>query len=139
GRRGGRPVHGGPREPRPRALGRSERVPPLEAAAAAQATAGHPRRGAGLTAHRPGFLRANIAGMSRETARKVLQTEAQAILGLVERIGEAYDRAVEVLLGCTGRVVVSGMGKSGLIGQKISATLSSTGTPSLYLHPAEAT
>src|SRR3954464_662683 len=77
--------------------------------------------------------------MSRDTARKMLEIEAQAILGLVDRIGEAYDRALEVLLACTGRVVVSGMGKSGLIGQKISATLSSTGTPSLYLHPAEAT
>jgi arabinose-5-phosphate isomerase len=77
--------------------------------------------------------------MSRDTARKVLEVEAQAILGLVPRVGEAYDRAVEVLLACTGRVVVSGMGKSGLIGQKVSATLSSTGTPSLYLHPAEAT
>jgi arabinose-5-phosphate isomerase len=77
--------------------------------------------------------------MSRDTARKVLEVEAQAILGLVPRVGEAYDRAVEVLLACSGRVVVSGMGKSGLIGQKVSATLSSTGTPSLCLHPAEAT
>jgi arabinose-5-phosphate isomerase len=77
--------------------------------------------------------------MSRDTARKVLEIEAHAILGLVPRVGEAYDRAVEVLFACGGRVVVSGMGKSGLIGQKISATLSSTGTPSLYLHPAEAT
>jgi arabinose-5-phosphate isomerase len=77
--------------------------------------------------------------MSRETARKVLEIEANAILGLVPRVDESYDRAVEVLHGCTGRVVVSGMGKSGLIGQKISATLSSTGTPSLCLHPAEAT
>jgi arabinose-5-phosphate isomerase len=77
--------------------------------------------------------------MSRETARKVLEIEAHAILGLVPRVDESYDRAVEVLYGCTGRVVVSGMGKSGLIGQKISATLSSTGTPSLCLHPAEAT
>jgi len=77
--------------------------------------------------------------MSRETARKVLEIEANAILGLVPRVDESYDRAVELLHGCTGRVVVSGMGKSGLIGQKISATLSSTGTPSLCLHPAEAT
>jgi arabinose-5-phosphate isomerase len=77
--------------------------------------------------------------MSRETARKVLEIEAHAILGLVPRVDESYDRAVEVLHGCKGRVVVSGMGKSGLIGQKISATLSSTGTPSLCLHPAEAT
>jgi arabinose-5-phosphate isomerase len=77
--------------------------------------------------------------MSRETARKVLEIEANAILGLVPRVDEAFDRAVEVLYACTGRVVVSGMGKSGLIGQKVSATLSSTGTPSLCLHPAEAT
>jgi len=77
--------------------------------------------------------------MSRETARRVLEIEAHAILGLVPRVGESYDRAVEILHGCAGRVVVSGMGKSGLIGQKISATLSSTGTPSLCLHPAEAT
>ena len=77
--------------------------------------------------------------MSRETARKVLEIEAHAILGLVPRVDEAFDRAVEVLYACAGRVVVSGMGKSGLIGQKISATLSSTGTPSLCLHPAEAT
>jgi arabinose-5-phosphate isomerase len=77
--------------------------------------------------------------MSRETARKVLEIEANAILGLVPRVDETFDRAVEVLYACTGRVVVSGMGKSGLIGQKISATLSSTGTPSLCLHPAEAT
>src|SRR3954468_24536929 len=77
--------------------------------------------------------------MSRETARKVLEIEANAILGLVPRVDESYDRVVELLHACTGRVVVSGMGKSGLIGQKISATLSSTGTPSLCLHPAEAT
>jgi arabinose-5-phosphate isomerase len=77
--------------------------------------------------------------MSRETARKVLEIEANAILGLVPRLDEAFDRALEVLQACAGRVVVSGMGKSGLIGQKISATLSSTGTPSLCLHPAEAT
>jgi arabinose-5-phosphate isomerase len=77
--------------------------------------------------------------MSRDTARKVLEIEAHAILGLLPRVAEAFDRAAEVVLGCTGRVVVSGMGKSGLIAQKISATLSSTGTPSLFLHPAEAT
>jgi arabinose-5-phosphate isomerase len=76
--------------------------------------------------------------VSRETARKVLAIEAQAIQGLVERIDASFDRAVDLLLACSGRVVVTGMGKSGLIGQKISATLASTGTPSLYLHPAEA-
>jgi arabinose-5-phosphate isomerase len=76
--------------------------------------------------------------MSRDTARNVLRIEAQAILDLVDRVGEGFDRAVEALLACTGRVVVTGMGKSGLIAQKISATFASTGTPSLYLHPVEA-
>jgi len=76
--------------------------------------------------------------VSRDTARKVLEIESQAILGLIPRIDEAYDRALDVLVTCNGRVVVTGMGKSGLIGQKISATLTSTGSPSLFLHPAEA-
>jgi arabinose-5-phosphate isomerase len=77
--------------------------------------------------------------MSRETARKVLETEAEAIRELIPRLDESFDRAVELLLGCSGRVVVTGMGKSGIIAQKISATLSSIGTPSLFLHPSEAT
>jgi arabinose-5-phosphate isomerase len=76
--------------------------------------------------------------MAQDTARRVLEIEARAILDLLPRVGEAFDRAVEALLGCAGRVVVTGMGKSGLIGQKFSATLASTGTPSIYLHPAEA-
>jgi arabinose-5-phosphate isomerase len=76
--------------------------------------------------------------MSNETALRVLEIESRAILDLVPRIGADFDRAVDALLACEGRVVVTGMGKSGLIGQKISATLASTGTPSLYLHPAEA-
>jgi arabinose-5-phosphate isomerase len=76
--------------------------------------------------------------VSRDTARKVLEIEAQAILALVPRLDASYDRALQILHACTGRVVVTGMGKSGIIGQKLSATLSSTGTPSLFLHPAEA-
>lgn len=68
----------------------------------------------------------------------MLKIEAAAIEGLIARLDERFDRAVEVLLACKGRVVVSGMGKSGLIGRKIAATFSSTGTPSLFLHPAEA-
>jgi arabinose-5-phosphate isomerase len=76
--------------------------------------------------------------MSRQTARRVLEIEARAILELAPRVGEEFERAVELLFACTGRVIVTGMGKSGLIGQKISATFSSTGTPSLFLHPAEA-
>src|SRR5262245_24888925 len=76
--------------------------------------------------------------MPRETARKVLEIEAQAIRELIPRLDHSFDRAVELMLGCAGRVVVTGMGKSGLVGQKVSATLASTGTPSLFLHPAEA-
>jgi arabinose-5-phosphate isomerase len=76
--------------------------------------------------------------VSREIARKVLEIESRAILDLLPRIDESFDKAVGVLFACAGRVVVTGMGKSGLIGQKISATFSSTGTPSLFLHPAEA-
>src|SRR5687767_6597429 len=76
--------------------------------------------------------------MSRDTARKVLAIEAQAILDLVPRIDESFERAVEALFACPGRVVVTGMGKSGIIAQKVSATFASTGTPSLYLHPVEA-
>jgi len=76
--------------------------------------------------------------MSRDVARKVVEIEAQAILALRDRIDESFDRALEILVACAGRVIVTGMGKSGLIGQKISATFASTGTPSLFLHPAEA-
>jgi arabinose-5-phosphate isomerase len=76
--------------------------------------------------------------MSLETARRVLKIEAQAIQDVLARLDERFVRAVDVLFECKGRVVVSGMGKSGLIGRKISATLSSTGTPSFFLHPAEA-
>jgi arabinose-5-phosphate isomerase len=71
-------------------------------------------------------------------ARKVLQTEAAAILALVERLGESFERAVGLLRDCRGRVIVTGMGKSGIICRKIAATLSSTGTPAFFLHPAEA-
>jgi arabinose-5-phosphate isomerase len=72
------------------------------------------------------------------TARQVLEIEARAILDLVPRLGPAFDQAVDAVLACQGRVVVTGMGKSGLIGQKVSATFASTGTPSLFLHPADA-
>ena len=76
--------------------------------------------------------------MSLATARRVLLTEAQAIQDVLARLDTSFEKAVDVLFACKGRVVVSGMGKSGLIGRKISATLSSTGTPSFFLHPAEA-
>ena len=76
--------------------------------------------------------------MSLDCARRVLRIEAQAIQDVLARLDSSFARAVDVLFACKGRVVVSGMGKSGLIGRKISATLSSTGTPSFFLHPAEA-
>ena len=73
-----------------------------------------------------------------QLARKVLQTEAAAILALVDRLDESFERAVRLLLDCRGRVIVTGMGKSGIICRKIAATLSSIGTPAFFLHPAEA-
>jgi len=76
--------------------------------------------------------------VSLESARRVLRIELQAIQGLLERLDASFERALDVLFACKGRVVVTGMGKSGLIGRKVAATLSSTGTPSLFLHPAEA-
>jgi len=72
-----------------------------------------------------------------EHAKKVLRIEAEAILALIDRVGEEFTRAVDIMLACKGRVVVTGMGKSGLIGKKVAATLASTGTPALFLHPAE--
>jgi arabinose-5-phosphate isomerase len=71
-------------------------------------------------------------------ARKVLETEAAAILALVPRIDDRFEGAVDLLLACRGRVILTGMGKSGIICRKIAATLTSTGTASLFLHPAEA-
>lgn len=74
-----------------------------------------------------------------DLAKEVLTIEANSILRLKNNIGEEFDKAVEYLYNCKGRVIVTGMGKSGLIGRKIAATLSSTGTPSYFLHPAEST
>jgi arabinose-5-phosphate isomerase len=70
--------------------------------------------------------------------REILTHESRAIARLAENLDASFSKAVELLLNCHGRVVVSGMGKAGLVGQKISASLSSTGTPSYFLHPAEA-
>jgi arabinose-5-phosphate isomerase len=77
--------------------------------------------------------------MSRfiEIGREVLQKEATAILEMMERLDDTFDRAVEAINACKGRVVFSGMGKAGLIAKKISSTFSSVGIPSMYLHPAE--
>lgn len=74
----------------------------------------------------------------RQVAAEVLETEAAAIRGLVGQLDEQLDRAVELLRSCAGRVVCTGMGKSGIVMKKIAATLASTGTPAFFLHPAEA-
>ena len=76
--------------------------------------------------------------MSLELAREVLTTEADAILRLRDRLDDSFMRAVEMLASCQGRVVWTGMGKSGIICRKLAATMASTGTPALFLHPAEA-
>ncbi len=75
--------------------------------------------------------------MSIEIGKRVLSIEAKAIEDLNRRIDDNFEKAVDILYACKGRVVVTGMGKSGLIGKKISATFASTGTPSFFLHPAE--
>jgi len=79
-----------------------------------------------------------LAQRARQLAVETLEIEAAAVLGLKERIGEGFVRAVSLILGSTGRVVVMGMGKSGHIGRKVAATLASTGTPAMFVHPAEA-
>ena len=72
-----------------------------------------------------------------EKAKHVLKAEAEAVLALVDRVDEEFARTLDMILDCEGRVVVTGMGKSGLICQKIAATMASTGTPAFFLHPAE--
>lgn len=76
--------------------------------------------------------------MSIEEARNVLMIEEQGLAAVRERIGHEFLRAVELILSCPTRLVITGIGKSGIIGQKIAATLNSTGTPSFFLHPVEA-
>ncbi|MBI4778366.1 KpsF/GutQ family sugar-phosphate isomerase [Candidatus Desantisbacteria bacterium] len=71
-------------------------------------------------------------------AKETLQIEAQAIYNLIDRLDDSFVRAIEVLYNCKGRIVVTGMGKSGIIGKKIASTLASTGSPALFLHSAEA-
>ncbi len=87
-----------------------------------------PTASSGATAGRP----------PREVARWVIELEAMAVRGLIDQLDESFDRAVEIIRSCKGRLVCTGMGKSGLVLKKITATLASTGTPSLFLHPAEA-
>jgi arabinose-5-phosphate isomerase len=77
--------------------------------------------------------------MIREKAKEVIRKEAKAVLELEKKIDEEFVKAVELILKCKGRVIVTGMGKSGIIGKKIAATLTSTGTAAFFLHPTEAT
>jgi len=76
--------------------------------------------------------------MSLETAKRVLRVESEAIASLIERLDARFEKAVELLHACKGRVVVTGLGKSGLVGRKLAATFASTGTPALFLHTGEA-
>jgi arabinose-5-phosphate isomerase len=92
-------------------------VPPMESDRAAKTAEDHP---------------------SIAEAKRVLRVESAAILGLIDHLDDSFIRAVELIHDCTGRVVTMGLGKSGIICRKISATLASTGTPSFFLHPAEA-
>jgi arabinose-5-phosphate isomerase len=75
---------------------------------------------------------------SIETGKKVLETEANAILKALNKINHQFETAVDIIFRCRGQVVVTGMGKSGLVGRKIAATMTSTGSPAVFLHPAEA-
>jgi arabinose-5-phosphate isomerase len=77
--------------------------------------------------------------MIKEKAKEVIRKEAKAVLDLEKKIDEQFKKAVELILKCKGRVIVTGMGKSGIIGKKIAATLTSTGTPAFFLHPTEGT
>jgi len=76
--------------------------------------------------------------MSVDQAREVLTVEAEGICAVRDNLGKEFDKAVDLIMACPSRLVITGIGKSGLVGQKISATLNSTGTPSFFLHPVEA-
>ena len=86
----------------------------------------------------PGHAGVFSADRARALAARTLHIEAQALLALVTRQGEGFSRTVRAMLDCRSRVVVMGMGKSGLVGRKVAATLASTGTPALFVHPGEA-
>ena len=73
-----------------------------------------------------------------DVAADALQTEADALLRIKRDLGDEFVHAVETILACNGKVIMTGMGKSGLVAKKIAATLASTGTPSFYMHPGEA-
>ena len=83
-------------------------------------------------------MKSKTRGDLLDIAKKVLKTEAEAVFALIEKIDSNFEKAVEIIYNSKGRVVVTGMGKSGLVAKKIAATLASTGTPAFFLHPAEA-
>ncbi len=76
--------------------------------------------------------------MSQDLAKEVLKIEAEGITSLVDQVGPEFDRAINLIMACPSRLIITGIGKSGIVGQKISATMNSTGTPSFFLHPVEA-
>ena len=126
----------------------SERA--TRASASAKAAAGPPKHGDGgshangagpeasASEREGGADVAQPSGSTLDLARKVLRIEAAAILGLVDRLNGDFERALDLLFECRGRVIVTGMGKSGIISRKIAATFSSIGTSAFFLHPAEA-
>src|SRR3989339_1187692 len=73
-----------------------------------------------------------------DIAKKVLRIEAEAVAALAEKLDSTFEKTIDIIFKSKGRVVVTGMGKSGLVGKKIAATLASTGTPAFFMHPAEA-
>jgi len=111
-----------------KSIGRTKSSRPLRTKAVASARSG------GTRPAKP----KNAAEQALSTAKRVLRIEAEAIVGLIDRLDGRFERAVELLYACNGRVVVTGLGKSGLIGRKIAATFASTGSPSFFLHAAEA-
>lgn len=90
-----------------------------------------------LTTRQPAKTGGQKNSGSLAEGRRVLAIEARAVESLINRLDDRFAKAVELLFQCKGKVVVSGMGKSGLVGQKIAATMASTGTPAFFLHPAE--
>ena len=122
-------------------------LPPGSARAAAATADGHRRDrekwgrasyGTGAGRRQGDASPRNVSMGDFKLARKVLETEAAAILALIDRLDERFERAVQLLRECRGRVILTGMGKSGIICRKIAATLTSIGTPAFFLHPAEA-
>ncbi len=91
-----------------------------------------------MTSRSPTPVPASPASGALDSARRVLRIESEAVAALSSRLDASFERAVQIILGCTGRTVVSGMGKSGHVASKIASTLASTGTPAFFVHPAEA-